>query len=279
MGFRSSFLLFITFTAVIVSCGEGGKKLEKSPKTHVRKPPKGDMERITVYRVENTWNKAVQLRNLSIKPELIGSDLRGGSVFELGMHFEDAVVLLESPKKLKQKELTFNLLNDLRETLEDLGISGRELEESLNSGQLPDQDFLKDLYVKSECALQEKGGQKQVMIMRIGNWIEHLYLFLVSKESGVPAKQRVFLEQNRVIGQHLLLSLVETVNQEAVNDLIGDLSKLMSCFDKFSRNVDPVNVKKGPKDEYLITGGVGIETDSHNLEELKNAVMSIRNSK
>ncbi len=263
----------------IYGCTDGAKKLERSERTHVRKVIQPERKVLSAYRIETSVDRSSVYRKLSVEPNYFNSNVSGAGTFELGMHFEDASVMLSRNRTKKVDEQTFKILNDLSETIDDLGLPNGALKESLTTGKLPDVALLDELYRSCTEQLSKKGGEVHIAIMQVGNWIEHMYLVMFSKEFKSAKLQSDFIALNKLAAHNLLMTLVEQGNVQETDAYINDLNRVIKLLDKFSFSEEELHIGKGVNGEYLITGGAVVETDETVLADLRDLITSIRSAK
>lgn len=278
---RAAFYTFLLIGGLgaLSSCEGGAKRLDKKPKTHVLKEEEPERQVVSVYRTENAMDRPAAFRNLKLNKDKFKSNVEGGSLFELGMHFEDAAVLLTGPVQKKERAFVLKKLSELSETLEDLNIASDSLNDLIASGKFPESSFMNELFSSSQAALTEKGNEIHAQIMAIGNWVEHMHLVLSSPKIRQVDFQRAFLEYSKITAQNHLLSLVELGEAEEVDGYITDLNRIIRLLDRFSMKETPLEISRDTEGAYVIKGGAEILSDQQLLVELTELIGAMRNEK
>lgn len=187
----------------------------------------------------------------------------------------------------EQTQLIIDYMNAAKKMADGLGILKAieqstidRLEENINNSEVI-MEIVSETFMNSNSYLEENGQPAVAAMVLVGGWFEGLYIStqLVDMKdfNGNKLVSRI-IDQKLSIG--ILLNLLEAhKGNPAVDELIGQVTKLKTVFDKISIQASPVKTEYDQaSNTTVIKSEVKTDMTPEVFKELASTVSEIRKS-
>jgi hypothetical protein len=276
---RYSIVAIVFALCGLSACDSGAKKLEKKPKTHLRKKKHEEKELISVY--ENPVPSEVfnllstnltRLKKLSLKE----SDTIAGHAFVLGGLLSELTMSLE----IKDGKSVLNSLESIQQSFQKLNMQDASLDKVLT---MPEKVVLKrkdlfsvseTLYSKTTDFLKISGRDNDLAAVKMGAFIHQLNVLIVNR-SKIPEDKRVqMLQLQRASAQNILVYLVELNQNQRIEGFKNQMERILSCFDRMQPKGQPEVIFKEEDGVYRINGGAEYISDAKFFSDMENILLN-----
>jgi hypothetical protein len=187
----------------------------------------------------------------------------------------------------EQTQLIIDYMNAAKKMADGLGILKAidqatidRLEENINNSEVI-MEIVSETFMNSNSYLEENGQPAVASMVLVGGWFEGLYISTqlvdMNDFNGNKLVSRI-IDQKLSIG--ILLNLLEgSKGNPAVDELIAQVSKLKSVFDKITITTSPVKTEYDQaSNSTMLKSEVKTDMTPQTFKELANTVAEIRNS-
>lgn len=276
---RNWIILVLVAFCGLTACDSGAKKLEKKPKTHVRKKVKEEKGLITVFETpapkELYSSLSAQLGKLK-EIAVVSEDTLSDPAFVLGALFSELSFVAEK----KDQRKIHSTLQKIQGSFTSLGITDQSLDSLLG---LPLKVSLKnnslsqkadELFPKVKELMRVSGRDIDLGVIKVGVLVHQLDFVLSNRSEISKLKLNDLLDLQKSTAQNLLSSLVELENNGRLDVYKLQLESVLSSFDTMQSTSQPELIYKNDDGVYIISGGKELEFEEESLSELHGIIKS-----
>lgn len=270
-------LLVLIASCGFSACDSGAKKLERKPKTHVRKKKKAVKGLVTVFQTPSPA-EVYSLLSSDLKKlksiKLNSSDTIADPAFNLGRMIAE----LSMASEKNDQYAIYRSLQQIHNLLGQLKITDLSLDSLMTQSEkvvLKKTDLQQkavQLFPKIKELLTVSGRKSDLAALKVGAFVHQMNFILINRSSIAKSKLSDLLDLQKVTAQNLLSELVD-VNGNGRNDLFkAQLERILSVFDQMNYTAQPELIYKDENGVYIISGGKELEVDQQLLVELYEIV-------
>jgi hypothetical protein len=276
-------LLILVALCGFSACESGAKKLERKPKTHVRKKKKEGKGLVTVF--ETPAPSAVysllsrDLKKLKGNTSNIEDTIAdpafmlGVLIAELSMAGEknDQYAIYKSLQKIHKVfgrlKITDQSLDSLMSQSEKIVVKKMDLQQKATS-----------LYPKVKELFTISGRKGDLAAVKVGVFV-HQMEFILSNQKKI-GKERLaeVIEFQKATAQNLLSDLVDADQNGRIEIFKSSLEQILSVFDNMKFTAQSELIYKDENGVYIISGGREYQMDERLLDELYEVIKNVNYS-
>lgn len=297
-GIGSLILLVLLLTGVLTGCKSGGTKTVKEDVTVT--PPASDNKAVQdIAQAEKIFNalpsplesaqliKSAGARFDQTRMNPVGNVDKYVNTKSMALNLGIYTCDLSFASMYEKTQLIIDYMNAAKKMADGLGILDAidqktidGLEENINNSEYI-MDVVSETFMNSNSYLEENGQPAVASMVLVGGWFEGLYISTQLVDMNDFNGNKLV---SRIIDQKLsidiLLNLLNSnKGNPAVDDIIAQVQKLKTVFDKISISTSPVKTEYDQKSNTtLLKSEVKTDMTPAVFKELASTVADIRST-
>lgn len=276
---RNTIFLVLVALCGFSACDSGAKKLERKPKTHVRKKKKAEKGLETIF--ETPAPSAIYAMLSSDLKKLKGIPLNSSDTivdpaFKLGRMIAE----LSMASEKKDQYAIYKALQQVHGLLGQLKITDRSLDslfmqsEKIVLKKVDLQQKADALYPKIKELFKVSDRKSDLAAVKVGAFVHQLDFILINRKKIAKDRMAELLEFQKATAQNLLSNLIDVDGNGRIDHYKMQLERILSVFDKMKFTAQPELIYKDEKGVYIISGGREYSVEEEVMTELHEIVLN-----